>query len=49
MSLLLAAVSDLTESTAFMRVPRAANGPKVVAKLVARETNFGPLLWIKFS
>jgi hypothetical protein len=47
--LLSAAVPDLTESPAFMRVPSAANRPKVVAKLVARGTNFGPLLWIKFS
>jgi hypothetical protein len=28
--------SDLTESSVFIRVPRATNRPKVVAKLVAR-------------
>ena len=46
--LLSAAVSDLTESPVFMRVPRAANRSKVVAKLVARGAHFGPLLWIQF-
>ena len=35
MSLLSAAVSDLTESPVFMRNSRGANRPKVVAKLVA--------------
>jgi len=36
MSLVISSGSDLTESPVFMRVPRAANRPKVVAKLVAR-------------